>query len=93
MDWRFNKVSGSHLRNQVTLKMTSAQDIETSVATKSPSQDPFHPDDLIQSKCGLLRQNVKVVRTNRKSNLPFNNCYDQQNEKVPKTKLESRNRS
>ena len=33
-----------------TLKMTSAQDVETSVTTNSPSQNSFHPDDQIPSK-------------------------------------------
>ena len=33
-----------------TLKMTSAQDVETSVPTNSPSQDSFHPDDQIPSR-------------------------------------------
>lgn len=39
------------------------------------------------SRDGILRQNVEVVRTNRKSNLSFNNCYDQENEKDPKQSL------
>ena len=33
-----------------TLKMASAQVVETSVADKSPSQDSNHPDDLFQSR-------------------------------------------
>ena len=32
------------------LKMTSAQDVGTSVTTNNPSKDPFHPDDQIPSK-------------------------------------------
>ena len=30
---------------------------------------------------------MEVVRTHRKSNLSFNNCYDQENEKDPKQSL------
>ena len=30
--------------------MTSAQDVETSVTTTSPSQDSFHPDHQVSSK-------------------------------------------
>ena len=33
-----------------TLKMASAQVVETSVTNNSPSQDSNHPDDLFQSK-------------------------------------------
>ena len=39
---------GSHL--QMTLKMASAQVVETSVTNNSPSQDSYHPDDLFQSR-------------------------------------------
>ena len=35
----------------LTLKMTSAQDVETSVIINSPSQDSFQPDDQISSNC------------------------------------------
>ena len=47
IDWRFDDLSGSHLQSQVTLKMTSAQVVETSVnvISNSPSQDCTHPDD------------------------------------------------
>ena len=33
-----------------TLKMASAQVVETSVNNNSPSQDSYHPDDLFQSR-------------------------------------------
>ena len=33
-----------------TLKMASAQVVETSVVDNSPSQDSNHPDDLFQSR-------------------------------------------
>ena len=33
----------------LTLKMASAQVVETSVDNNSPSQDSIHPDDLFQS--------------------------------------------
>ena len=36
--------------SQVTLKMASAQVVETSVTNNSPSQDSYHPDDLFQSR-------------------------------------------
>ena len=36
----------------MTLNMASAQVVETSVATNSPSQDSNHPDDLFQSSYG-----------------------------------------
>ena len=42
-----------------TLKMTSAQVVETSVANNSPSQDSNHPDDLFQSR--LLNTLTKYV--------------------------------
>jgi len=38
-------ISTGHL----TLKVTSAQDVETSVTTNSPSQDSSHPDNQIPS--------------------------------------------
>ena len=51
-DRRFGNLSGSHHQSQVdsddlTLMMTSAQVVETSVTTtdNSPSQDYTHPDD------------------------------------------------
>ena len=34
----------------LTLKMASAQVVETSVTNNSPSQDSSHPDDLFQSR-------------------------------------------
>ena len=34
----------------MTLKMASAQVVETSVTNNSPSQDSYHPDDLFQSR-------------------------------------------
>ena len=34
----------------LTLKMASAQVVETSVTNNSPSQDSYHPDDLFQSR-------------------------------------------
>ena len=37
------------IQSQVTLKMASAQVVETSVTNNSPSQDSNHPDDLSQS--------------------------------------------
>ena len=40
-DWRFNYQSGIHL----TLKMTTAQVVETSVINNSLSKDYPHPDD------------------------------------------------
>ena len=56
--WCFNILCRSHLQSQVwisychlSLKMTSAQHIETSVTTNSPWQDSFPPDDQILSKC------------------------------------------
>ena len=60
--WFFNILCRSHLHSQVwisychlTLKMTSAQHIETSVTTKSPWQYFFPPDDQILSKCRTPR--------------------------------------
>ena len=45
IDWRFDNLSGSH--HHLTLMMTSAQIIKTSVnvTSNSPSQDYTHPDD------------------------------------------------
>jgi len=54
--WRFDNLSGSHLQSQVnsvcqmmmmmlTLKMTSAQVVETSVTNNSSFQNYLHPDD------------------------------------------------
>ena len=40
--------------SDLTLKMASAQVVETSVANNSPSQDSNHPDDLFQSRYVLL---------------------------------------
>ena len=37
----------------MTLKMASAQVVETSVTNNSPSQDSYHPDDLFQSRYKL----------------------------------------
>ena len=34
----------------LTLKMASAQVVETSVTNNSPSLDSYHPDDLFQSR-------------------------------------------
>ena len=45
-----------------TLKMTSAQDVETSVTTNSPFQDSFHPDDQIPSSYQLLSSNLSCYR-------------------------------
>ena len=36
--------------SHLTLKMASAQVVETSVTNNSPSQDSNHPDDLFQSR-------------------------------------------
>ena len=38
------------LLKYLTLKMASAQVVETSVTNNSPSQDSYHPDDLFQSR-------------------------------------------
>ena len=46
-NWRFHNLSGSHL--QKTLKLTTAQVVETSVTVNnSPIQDNVHPDDHAQ---------------------------------------------
>ena len=37
-------------RVKLTLKMASAQVVETLVTNNSPSQDSYHPDDLFQSR-------------------------------------------
>ena len=45
-DSRFENLSGSHLQSQVsTLKMTSAQVLETSVTNNSSFQNYPYPDD------------------------------------------------
>ena len=49
-DWRFDNLCGSHL----TLKMASAQVVETLVTNNSPSQDSNHPNDLFQSRLLLI---------------------------------------
>ena len=38
------------VKSHLTLKMASAQVVETSVTNNSPSQDSYHPDDLFQSR-------------------------------------------
>lgn len=46
-DRRFDNLSGSHHQSQVTLMMTLARAVETSVdhtTSNSPSQDNTHPD-------------------------------------------------
>ena len=43
-DWRFDCLNG-HLQSQVTLKITTAQEVETSVTNNSLSKDYLHPDD------------------------------------------------
>ena len=40
----------SETSDDLTLKMASAQVVETSVTNNSPSQDSNHPDDLFQSR-------------------------------------------
>ena len=45
---------------EVTLKMASAQVVETSVTDNSPSQDSNHPDDLFQSRCFYPKLNVAM---------------------------------
>ena len=55
-DWRFDNLCSSHLQNHLqsqltlTLKMTKAQVVETSVTVtnNSPIQDYVHPDDQTQ---------------------------------------------
>ena len=52
-DLRFDNLCGSHLKSQrvtLTLKMTTAQAVETSVTVNknSPIQDYIHPDDHTQ---------------------------------------------
>ena len=46
-DWRFDNLSGSYLQSQepLTLKMTSAQVVETLVTNNSSFQIYPHPDD------------------------------------------------
>ena len=43
-----------HALRHSTLRMTSAEDGETSITTNSPSQDFFHPDDQFPSRYALL---------------------------------------
>ena len=40
--------------SHLTLKMASAQVVETSVTNNSPSQDSNHPDDLFQSRYNII---------------------------------------
>ena len=48
--------------SKMTLKMASAQVVETFVANNSPSQDSNHPDDLFQSRYGTpVFKNRSVV--------------------------------
>ena len=47
-DGRFDNLCGSHL--YLTLKMASAQVVETSDANNSPCVDSGHPDDHFQSR-------------------------------------------
>ena len=50
-DWRFDNLCGSHFQSHLhfTLKMASAQIVETSVTNNNPSQDSNHQGDLFQS--------------------------------------------
>ncbi|KAK2560702.1 Nuclear pore complex protein Nup93 [Acropora cervicornis] len=48
----------------LTLKMASAQVVETSVTNNSPSQDSYHPDDLFQSRYRALGHNASQSRIN-----------------------------
>ena len=58
---------------RVTLKLTSAQDAETSVTTNSTSKNSFHPDDQIPSRYvtpglkPLSKMDFSVFEKNRKS--------------------------
>ena len=47
IDRRFDNLSGSHHQSHMTLMMTSAQVVQTSVnvTNNSPSRDYSHPDD------------------------------------------------
>ena len=47
--------------SQVTLKMASAQVVETSVNNNSPSQDSYHPDDLFQSRYNFYSQKCIIM--------------------------------
>ena len=48
---RFDNICGSHPQTQdLTLKIASAQVVETSLANNSPSQDSNHPDDRFQPR-------------------------------------------
>ena len=40
----------TYMHYHLTLKMASAQVVETSVTNNSPFQDSYHPDDLFQSR-------------------------------------------
>ena len=53
-DWRFDNLCGSHLQ---TLKMASAQVVETSVYNNSPSQESNYPGDHFQSRYYFHCQN------------------------------------
>ena len=45
----------------LTLKMASAQVVETSVTNNSPSQDSNHPDDLFQSRYQTFYQRQRPI--------------------------------
>ena len=47
----------------LTLKMASAQVVETSVTNNSPSQDSYHPDDLFQSRYEFVIVARNVARS------------------------------
>ena len=42
------------IKTHLTLKMASAQVVETLVTNNSPSQDSNHPDDLFQSRTIII---------------------------------------
>ena len=74
-DWRFHNLSGSHL--QKTLKLTTAQVVETSVTVNnSPIQDHVHLDDHAQPTyeyrlwvfLKLFRAITKLSRVGRTEN-------------------------
>ena len=61
-DWLFDNLSGNHLQSHLTLKMASAQVVETSVISNSPSQDSNHPDDFFSIKeCYSWVQTIFLV--------------------------------
>ena len=66
---RFDYLSGSHLQSQLlTLKMTSAQVVETSVTNNSLSKDYPHQDDHAKQILLLLSNQVETdlhVKTNQ----------------------------